>query len=140
MDLYAHDNLDDYHTILADYLGSTAWYLGPNGLPMISTFSDGGLNIKTWTGNLTFSFESNALILTYVLAWRQEFASKMYFIPDFDHTTGYYQVAPEVSLASDLCCLALIKAPTVVVVLLGQIDGRCFQLGSCMAFEGRLRW
>ncbi len=58
MDLYAHDNLDDYHTILADYLGSTAWYLGPNGLPMISTFSDGGLSDSAWISNLKFPLES----------------------------------------------------------------------------------
>lgn len=68
MDLYDQDNLDDYHIILTDYLGNTAWYLGPNGKLTMSTFSDGGLSISTWTGSPGSHFGSKSFILTYIIA------------------------------------------------------------------------
>lgn len=52
MDLDSHNKLDDYRTILTDYLGNTAWYLGANGLPMISTFDSGNLSVDVLAGNL----------------------------------------------------------------------------------------
>lgn len=68
MDFYDQDNLDDYRIILADYLGNTAWYLGPNGNLTSSTFSDGGLSTNTWTGSPGSHPGSESFILTYIIA------------------------------------------------------------------------
>ncbi|MCJ1312879.1 hypothetical protein MMC25_006555 [Agyrium rufum] len=62
----------DYASIFDWTLGSSAYYLGPNGFPMISTFSSGGLTNDVWT------------------SWKESLANQMYFIPDFDETGGYY--------------------------------------------------
>lgn len=43
---------NDYDAILANYLGNSAYYLGPNGMPMISTYSAGGFGNDTWNGKL----------------------------------------------------------------------------------------
>lgn len=42
-----------YMSLLQLYLGNDAYYLGPNGLPMISTYSSGGCS------NETFNSESS---------------------------------------------------------------------------------
>ena len=39
-----------YDSILQEYLGNKAYYLGPNGSPMISTFSSGGFTNDQWSG------------------------------------------------------------------------------------------
>lgn len=65
----------DYYDIFSYYLGNTAYYVGPNGDPVISTYSAGGLNNINWTD------------------WKNTLDSVMYFIPDFDDTDGYYQAA-----------------------------------------------
>ena len=65
----------DYTNVLQWTLGSPAYYTGdntPNGFPMISTFSSGGYTNDNWTD------------------WKASFANQMFFIPDFDETTGYY--------------------------------------------------
>jgi hypothetical protein len=51
-----------YHTLLADHLGSSAYYLGPNGKPMISTFSSGGEVNETWAGKLYYLPDSKGMI------------------------------------------------------------------------------
>lgn len=68
---------DDFHDILRDFKGHGAYYKGPNGNSFISTFSDGGLTNIKWQ------------------AFRTEWANSLYFVPDFDNTTGYYDAAPE---------------------------------------------
>lgn len=65
----------DYDAILALYLGNLAYYHGPNGLPMISTFQSDGFTIDAWN------------------AWKSSHDSQMYFIPMFDETDGYYDSA-----------------------------------------------
>ena len=39
---------NDYKSLFSLWLGNEAYYLGPNGLPMISTYSSGGFTIDTW--------------------------------------------------------------------------------------------
>lgn len=58
-------------------MGNAAYYTaGPYNYPFISTFSDGGIQNDT------------------LEAWRyNEFANEMYFVPDFDGTSGYYTAA-----------------------------------------------
>lgn len=51
---------------------------------------------------LAFTFGLEILILTLFLAWKDTFGSRMYFIPDFDHTQGYYEVTPEVRFVSTI--------------------------------------
>lgn len=53
--------LNDYRTILADYLGHSAWFLGPNGLPVVSTFSSGGLQNTDWSGKALPSSDQSAM-------------------------------------------------------------------------------
>ena len=65
-----------YEPILKGRLGSSSWYLGPNGFPLISTYSSGGEHNDTW------------------YEWELDFASTMFFIPDFDETLGYYTADP----------------------------------------------
>ncbi|KAL2047720.1 hypothetical protein N7G274_000762 [Stereocaulon virgatum] len=65
----------DYYNIFKQYLGNSAYYAGPNGQPMISTFSASNLTNTDWTN------------------WKQTLANQMHFIPDFDATDGYYQAA-----------------------------------------------
>lgn len=62
----------DYASIFDWTLASSAYYKGPNGFPMISTFSSGGFVNTTWQN------------------WKNTLANQMYFIPDFDETAGYY--------------------------------------------------
>jgi len=63
----------DYKDILTWTLGSSAYYKGtPNGFPLISTFSSGGFENTEWT------------------SWKSTLANQMYFVPDFDETSGYY--------------------------------------------------
>lgn len=80
MDLYAMGaagkTVDDYYNTLAYFLGATAYYKGPNGWPFLSTFSDGGLTNTQWA------------------AFKQTYANKLYFVPDFDSTAGYYAADP----------------------------------------------
>lgn len=39
-------------SLLQLYLGNEAYYLGPNGLPMISTYSSGGFSNETFSSEL----------------------------------------------------------------------------------------
>ncbi|EKG12850.1 Glycoside hydrolase family 71 [Macrophomina phaseolina MS6] len=80
MDLWAAGSakkgLDDFDSLLRDYIGHAAYYKGPNGFPFISTFADGGLENTTW------------------MDWRNKWANEIYFIPDFDGSAGYYKSDP----------------------------------------------
>ncbi|KAH8193612.1 hypothetical protein TruAng_012222 [Truncatella angustata] len=65
-----------YKELLQNNLGNNWYYHGPNGNPMVSTFSSGGLNNTDW------------------LPWKiNDFGNSLYFIPDFDETAGYYESA-----------------------------------------------
>ncbi|KAI9823828.1 MAG: hypothetical protein M1819_001129 [Sarea resinae] len=66
----------DYVPLLQEFPGAEAWYHGPNGLPLLSTFSDGGLTSKEWGD------------------FKNTFANQLYFVPDFDGTLGYYEADP----------------------------------------------
>ncbi|RDW87891.1 hypothetical protein BP5796_03585 [Coleophoma crateriformis] len=61
----------DYGWIWDGFKGSSAYYQ-VDGLPLISTFSSGGFLNSDWT------------------EWKSSLANDMYFMPDFDETTGYY--------------------------------------------------
>jgi len=66
-----------YEAILKGRLGSPSWYLGPNGNPLISTYSSGGEQNDVWKN------------------WKYtDFGNSLYFIPDFDETLGYYTANP----------------------------------------------
>ncbi|KAL9125883.1 MAG: hypothetical protein Q9175_008010, partial [Cornicularia normoerica] len=62
----------DYKSIFSEYLGNPSYYLGSNGEPMISTYTAGGFSNTTWN------------------TWKSSLNSKMYFVPMFDETNGYY--------------------------------------------------
>lgn len=69
--------IDDYHSLLADFMGHSAWLrYGPNNLPFLSTFSDGGYHNDTW------------------MNFRQEWGNSIYLVPNFDGTQGYYENHP----------------------------------------------
>jgi len=72
----AKKRLVDYRSLFRDFLGHGAWYLGPNGFPFVSTFSDGGLTNDAW------------------IEWKNSLASEIYFVPNFDGTLGYYENNP----------------------------------------------
>lgn len=42
--------LGTYNPIFHEYLGNSSYYKGPNGYPMISTYSSGGMNNTQWQG------------------------------------------------------------------------------------------
>lgn len=77
LDLWAEGNafnaveIDQYSDLLRDFLGHDAWLLGPNGHPFISTYSSGGMTNTEW------------------IAWKEEWANAIYFVPDIDDTAGY---------------------------------------------------
>ncbi|KAI0006688.1 glycosyl hydrolase family 71-domain-containing protein [Xylariaceae sp. FL0662B] len=82
MDLWAagdakpKKSVEDYHDLFTGFLGHKAWQSGANGNPMVTTFADGGLTNKTWQ------------------KWRDSFGNKVFLIPDFDGTKGYYSGDP----------------------------------------------
>ncbi|KAJ7489019.1 glycosyl hydrolase family 71-domain-containing protein [Mycena latifolia] len=59
-----------YDDLLAQYM-HVSGYFTMNGLPYVTTFSDGGLTNTLWN------------------SWRSNLGSSIYFCPDFDGTTGY---------------------------------------------------
>lgn len=63
---------NDYSSIFSQFLSNEASYLGPNGLPMISTYSSGGVEPDAWH------------------SWKVSLDFQMYFVPMFDDTDGYY--------------------------------------------------
>lgn len=65
-----------YEALMKYRLVSPSWYLGPNGFPLLSTYSSGGKQDDTWE------------------QWKQDFAQRMFFIPNFDETSGYYTADP----------------------------------------------
>ena len=69
------------------------YYVGPNGQPMISTFSASNLTNTDWTGKKSPSANNFDHVLTFCPDWKQTLANQMHFIPDFDATDGYYQAA-----------------------------------------------
>ncbi|TVY88433.1 Mutanase [Lachnellula willkommii] len=75
MDLYAKGGgaLSDYDYILNDYATAGAWFAGPNGKPMVSTFSAADYTAPDFQ------------------TWRA--SNDVYFMPDFDGTSGYYDAA-----------------------------------------------
>ncbi|GME42242.1 Glycoside hydrolase family 71 [Neofusicoccum parvum] len=72
----AGKKLADYDSLLRDFMGHGAYQKGPNSFPFISTFGDGGTTKEVW------------------LAWKKKWANKVYFVPDFDQTQGYYEAHP----------------------------------------------
>lgn len=56
----------DFVPLIKQYWTSPAWYIGPNGHPMLTTFSDGGWPNTAWQN------------------FRDELDNNLYFIPDFD--------------------------------------------------------
>ncbi|EKG13545.1 Glycoside hydrolase family 71 [Macrophomina phaseolina MS6] len=72
----AGKRLEDYDGLLRDFMGHAAYQKGANGFPFVSTFGDGGTTKDVW------------------LAWREKWANKVYLVPDFDQTQGYYEAAP----------------------------------------------
>ena len=71
----AGKDIGDYYGILSYFLGATAYYIGPNGHPLLSTFDDGGYTNTAWSD------------------FKGTYANELYFIPDFDATEGYYTAA-----------------------------------------------
>ncbi|CAG8983304.1 hypothetical protein HYALB_00007432 [Hymenoscyphus albidus] len=82
MDLYAAGqqkhadgtpvNAFDYGDTFRDFITRPSYYLGPNGKPFVTTFSDGGMDGPSFNG------------------WRQTLSSTgVYFVPDLDHTQGF---------------------------------------------------
>ncbi|KAH0437113.1 hypothetical protein CcaCcLH18_03981 [Colletotrichum camelliae] len=65
----------DYHWIFQKYKGRSSYYQW-NSLPVISTFSAAGFDNIKWN------------------KWKETLANEMFFIPDFDKTTGYYESHP----------------------------------------------
>ncbi|EQB48340.1 hypothetical protein CGLO_12428 [Colletotrichum gloeosporioides Cg-14] len=65
----------DYHWIFQKYKGRPSYYQW-NGLPVISTFSAADFDNVKWN------------------KWKETLANEMFFIPDFDKTTGYYESHP----------------------------------------------
>lgn len=63
-------NAFDYVDLLNQFITRSGYYKGPNGDPMITTFSDGGMDNASFIG------------------WREELNSPIYFVPDLDHTAG----------------------------------------------------
>ena len=94
----------DYMSILQLYLGNEAYYLGPNGEPMISTFQSGGFSNATFNCELISSWLRSITVTDAFSAWRSSLDNKLYFVPMFDDTNGYYDSAAGVSLpaSSDL--------------------------------------
>lgn len=83
MDLSAAGNASpkqsvaDYHDLLRDFIGHPAYLkAGPNNFPLVSTFGDGGLENSAWT------------------QWKEGWANRIYLVPDFDGTAGYYDNDP----------------------------------------------
>lgn len=82
MDLWAAGDLPDrkgvtdYKQLFTDFLGKEAYEIGANGFPMVTTFSDGGTNNKTWE------------------KFRSDLGDSIFLIPDFDGTDGYYTADP----------------------------------------------
>ncbi|TVY25040.1 Mutanase [Lachnellula hyalina] len=75
MDLSAKGggSLSDYDYIFTDYATAGAWFAGPNGKPLVSTFSAAAFTAPDFT------------------TWRA--SQDIYFMPDFDGTSGYYDAA-----------------------------------------------
>ena len=77
MDLGQDSSLDDFTSIVNQYLGNGAYYKGPTGQPFLSTYSSGGHSPSDFT-----SFLSGL-------------SSDVYFVPDLDDSSGYYTDAPD---------------------------------------------
>ncbi|KAJ3503350.1 hypothetical protein NM208_g16531 [Fusarium decemcellulare] len=79
MDLWAagdkpdRKGVPDYKSLFVDFFGHAAYEMGANGFPMVTTFSDGGTNNKTWED------------------WRDQFAEKVFLIPNLDGIPGYWE-------------------------------------------------
>lgn len=72
----AGKKLGDYDSLLRDFMGHDAYQKGANGFPFVSTFGDGGTNKEAW------------------LNWKKKWPNKVYLVPDFDQTQGYYDAHP----------------------------------------------
>ncbi len=96
-------------SILQLYLGNEAYYLGPNGEPMISTFQSGGFSNATFDSRFISSSLRSTTVTDAYSAWRSSLDNKLYFVPMFDETSGYYDSDSGVSLpaSSDLTALEL---------------------------------
>jgi len=71
------NSLTIYNSILARYKGHSAYYQGPDGKSFVSTFSDGGFHNDQWSDY-----------------WANNFANEVYFVPNFDNATGYWDADP----------------------------------------------
>jgi len=64
-------NAYDYGDTFRDFITHPSYYLGPNGKPFVTTFSDGGMDGPAFQG------------------WRDTLSKTgVYFVPDLDHTLG----------------------------------------------------
>jgi len=64
-------DVHNFDKLLGDFKGHPAYLKGPNGASFISTFSDGGFQDFEWK------------------SFREHWAQDLYFVPDFDKTSGY---------------------------------------------------
>lgn len=77
MDLWSPKNLSDFDQFFTDFLAHDAYYKGPNGFPFASTYGSGGFSKDTWQD------------------WKERWANKLYFVPDFAGMMGSDDSAPE---------------------------------------------
>lgn len=77
MDLWSPKNLSDFDQFFTDFLAHDAYYKGPNGFPFASTYGNGGFSKDTWQD------------------WKERWANKLYFVPDFAGMMGSDDSAPE---------------------------------------------
>lgn len=90
----------DYSSLFSLWLGNEAYYLGPNGLPMISTFSSGGFSPATWNSKSLICYLTSTTDADTFQAWKESLDDKIYFVPMFDDTSGYYGSASGVRLVA----------------------------------------
>ncbi|RMJ16036.1 hypothetical protein CDV36_004309 [Fusarium kuroshium] len=82
MDLWAAGDkpdpkgIPDYKSLFVDFFGHPAYERGANGFPMVTTFSSGGSDNLTWED------------------WRDQFAQKVFVIPNLDAIPGYWEFHP----------------------------------------------
>ncbi|KAH7046817.1 glycosyl hydrolase family 71-domain-containing protein [Macrophomina phaseolina] len=77
MDLWSAKNLSDFDQFFTDFLAHDAYYKGPNGFPFVSTYGNGGFSKETWQD------------------WKNRWADKLYFVPDFAGMAGTDDSSPE---------------------------------------------
>lgn len=106
-------NAFDYGDTFRDFITRSSYYLGPNGKPFVTTFSDGGMNNDSFIG------------------WRETLSSTgVYFVPDLDHTLGL--------VSSLLGCDILLTEIDIDLTRLIQNGGNTGDLSSMESLHGRV--